>query len=139
MKVMKVRVRYTEPLLGSLPFDEELHDTYIASKAPNALSREEEVASFGVDMTVEKGMTGFSRSSNGTPIVWDYQFKGFMKESAYFMKQATGSKSMEAAKKKGCLVNYRQKIDGLLYIIPRMIPLVLPDGKEPGRPWYRSR
>lgn len=53
MKELKVKITFTEEVLGSQCADKEIHRTYIASKAPDAPSREDEVATLGVD-AVEK-------------------------------------------------------------------------------------
>ena len=44
MKYLKVRLTLTEEALGMMPTDKEIHETYIASNAPDAPSIEEEVA-----------------------------------------------------------------------------------------------
>lgn len=54
MKELKVRITFTEEVLGSQCADKEIHRTYIASKAPDAPSREDEVATLGVDAVEEK-------------------------------------------------------------------------------------
>jgi hypothetical protein len=55
----KVRLTFTDEVLGSLPGDPELHETYIASKAPDAPTKTEEIEQMGVGDMVEKGMTIF--------------------------------------------------------------------------------
>ena len=49
IKELRVRITYAEPLLGTASANKELHSEFIASKAPDAPSREEEVAAIGVD------------------------------------------------------------------------------------------
>ena len=44
MKEMKVKLCLLDEALGMMPADKELHETYIASKAPDAPSIDEEVA-----------------------------------------------------------------------------------------------
>ena len=43
MKTMKVRLILTEEALGMMPTSKEVHEEFIASKAPDAPSIEEEV------------------------------------------------------------------------------------------------
>ena len=43
MKEMKVKLCLLDEALGMMPADKELHETYIASKAPDAPSIEEEI------------------------------------------------------------------------------------------------
>jgi hypothetical protein len=57
MKEIKVRATFLEPMLGTASANPELHAEFIASKAPDAMSREEEVAALGVEAVEEKSMT----------------------------------------------------------------------------------
>ena len=43
MKEMKVRLEFFEEVLGTASSDPEIHEKYIASNAPDAPSRKEEV------------------------------------------------------------------------------------------------
>ena len=83
MKRMHIRITFTEPILGTANNNENIHREFIASKAPDAISREEEVAALGVEGVEEKSMTVFSRNKDGNPIIWNYQIKGFFKLKAY--------------------------------------------------------
>lgn len=125
MRRLHVKVTYTEELLGTCSANRELHSEFIASKAPNARSREEEVAALGAEAVEEKAMTVFPRMDDGTPFVWDYQWKGFFKDSCGMLRRADGSKSK-------ALKAYKKEIDGLVFVEPRRIPLVLPDGGDIG-------
>ena len=49
MKEMKIRIIFTEEVLGTASANKEIHEEYIASKAPDAKSIEEEVAAVGND------------------------------------------------------------------------------------------
>lgn len=82
MQEIKVRLTFTEEILGTAAADKEIHKTYIASLAPNAPSKKEEVEAVGVEETIEKAMTVFPRNKEGVPIYWDYQIKGFFKDAA---------------------------------------------------------
>lgn len=124
MRRLHVEVRYTEEMLGTASADPEIHSRFIASKAADAASIEDEVAAIGVEEATEKAMTVFPRE-NGRPFTWDYQWKGFFKDSCGMMRRATGSKS---AKVKA----YKKEIDGLVFVVPRKVPLVLPEGEAIG-------
>lgn len=80
MKRMHIMITFTEPILGTANNNENIHREFIASKAPDAISREEEVAALGVEGVEEKSMTVFSRNKDGNPIIWNYQIKGFSKK-----------------------------------------------------------
>ena len=124
MRKLHVQVRDTEELLGTASADPEIHSKFIASKAPDAPSMADEVAAIGVEQATEKAMTIFPRE-DGKPFTWDYQWKGFFKDSCGMMRRATGSKS---AKVKA----YKKEIDGLVFVAPRKVPLVLPEGESIG-------
>ena len=122
-KKMRVRITFTEEILGTANADKEIHSEFIASKAPDAPSREEEVASLGVDEVEKKEMTVFPRLEDGTPFLWDYQIRGFFKSAARAMSYIGGKCKLTA---------YKKKIDLLVHIEERKIPLVLPDGEQMG-------
>ena len=123
MKEMKVRLTFLEEILGTASADKELHSEFIASKAPDAPSREEEIEAIGVEAVIEKGMTVFPRNKDGKPILFDYQIKGFFKNSAKAFNYVGGSHKLTA---------YKSKIDNLVFVKERMIELQIPDGMEIG-------
>lgn len=118
MKTLKVRITFTEEVLGTASADPLIHEEFIASKASDAPSMEEEVAAIGVDAAVEKSKTVFPRDAEGHPIFWDYQIKGMFKDSCAALKRVA---STESAKIKA----YKKEIDGLIFVGPRMIPIQL--------------
>ena len=121
MKVLKIKVKMFEEILGTASANPEIHEEFIASKAPDAPSREEEVAAIGADEVFEKGMTVFPRNKEGLPIAWDYQWKGFFKDAAGSLRKVPGS---ECSKIKA----YKKEIDGLIFVAPREIPIAF-DGE----------
>jgi hypothetical protein len=130
MKYIKIRVRYIEELLGTASADPNIHRRFIASKGPNAETIEEEVAALGADAVSDRAMTVFPRMEDGTPFIWDYQWKGYFKESCKMLKNAdatifdsTGKKQDNQSKK---IKAYRRDIDGLVFVQPRKIALWLP-------------
>lgn len=116
MKQLKVKLTFTEELLGTAPNDKEIYGNYIASKAPDAASTADEVAAVGIDEVVEKGTTVFPRAEDGTPIMFDYQVKGFFKDACGMLSRVT---TTECKKIKA----YKKVIDGLLFVEPRQIPI----------------
>lgn len=123
MKTLKVRLTLTEEMLGTSSSDPHLHETYIASKAPDAMSIAEEVEAIGVSAAVENGMTIFPRDDHGNPIMWDYQIKGFFKDACSMLRTIPGYESSK-------LKAYKKNIDGRIFVSPRAIPLTL--AGEPG-------
>jgi hypothetical protein len=114
-KELKVRLTFIEDILGTASADQEIHAHYIASSAPDAPSKQEEIEAIGVEGVVEKAMTVFPRDKEGNPILWDYQVKGFFKNSCSALRKVTGS---ESSKVKA----FKREIDGLIFIKERMIP-----------------
>lgn len=125
MLKLDVRLTLTEEALGTSSSSKELHKEYIASKAPDARSTEEEVAALGVEAVDEKGRTVSPRMAVGddddVPFVYDYQLKGFFKDAAKMLKKVSGS---ECSKVRA----YKQAIDGLIFIDQRKIPWMAEDG-----------
>lgn len=126
MKKIKVRITFTEAVLGTWPSNQNIAREFIASKSPDANTIEDEVAALGADAVADKGMTVFPRNENGEPILYDYQIKGFFKDSCGMLgriggKTETGKK--KAVNESGKLTAYKKVIDGLIFIQPRMIPI----------------
>lgn len=121
---MKVKLTFVDSLLGTASGDPELHESYIASKAPDAPSREEEVAAIGVDESVAKGKTVFPRDPEGNPIMWSYQIKGFLKSACKALRDDKDTKSSK-------LKAYKKQIDQNVFVWSdirdkqsRMIPIM---------------
>ena len=117
MKTIKVKLTFTEPILGTSPKNADVYRDFIGTKAPDAASVEEEVAALGVDAVTEKGMTGFPRLDDGTPFLYDYQIKGFFKDTCGGLRKV---KSTESSKIKA----FKKEIDKLIFVEPRCIPLL---------------
>lgn len=118
MVTMHVRLTFDEPLLVTSPANSEIYREFIGSKAPDAASVEDEVASLGADAVAEKGMTVFPRLEDGTPFLWDYQIKGFFKDACGVLRKVPGKRSSK-------IKAYKKEIDGLIFPQPRKIPLAL--------------
>ena len=98
---------------------------FIASKAPNAQSIEEEVAAIGVDAVEGKATTIFAQTPDGKPCLFDYAIKGFFKDSCSSLSRVPDTLSNK-------LKAFRKVIDGLIFPSPRQIVLNLPDGAKIG-------
>ena len=70
---IKIRLKLLEEQLGTGSSNPDIHREYIASKAPDAASIEEEVAAHGVDEVEKKDMTVFPKDESGNPFMWNYQ------------------------------------------------------------------
>ena len=115
---MKIRITLTEEALGMQPANKEIHETYIASKAPDAVKLSEEIAANGVEEVVEKTMTVFPKLEDGTPFFWDYQLRGFFKDSIGMLRRVKNKKCSK-------LTSYKKIVDGLIFIKERKVPIHL--------------
>lgn len=118
-KLIKIEARFLEEVLGTANANKEIHTTYIASKAPDALSTAEEVAAIGVDEVVKNGKTVFPRDENGRPFIWNYQIKGFFKEACSQLQRC--GKNQKYAKHSVGIRAFKKEIDGLIFPQPRKI------------------
>lgn len=120
MKEMKIRVTFTEDILGSQPADKEVYSTFIASNAPDAKTMKEEIEIMGKTEYEEKSMTVFPRTIDGQVCELDYQLKGFFKDACSALQRMKG----EAMAKHSCgLKAYKKVIDGCVFVYPRRIPI----------------
>lgn len=126
MKQIKVKLTFTEKCLGTASNNKNLHGDYIASKAPNAKSKEEEIAAIGVEEYAEKQMTVFPRDNAGNPFFWDYQIKGFFKDTCSALQKCKGEEFSKAS----CgMKAFKKIIDGVIFIEERKIPINLHGGE----------
>ena len=123
MKVMRVELTTIAEMLGTASADKEVHSTFIASKAPDAPSREEEIEAVGVEEVIEKGMTVFPRDEDGNPIMWNYMIRGFFKSACSAMSKVKDSASSK-------LKAYKKQVDLRIMVYAdandktnRMIPI----------------
>jgi hypothetical protein len=136
MKTLEVKITFTEEILGTLPSQQDIHREYIASKSPDAMTIEAEVAAIGVDEVVEKGITVFPRNKFGIPFLYDYQIKGFFKGACGMLNRVGGKdengKKLKTANESAKITAFKKVIDGLIFVSPREIPLIVPDGFSVG-------
>lgn len=113
---LKVKVTTTEEMLGTSPADPEIYENYIAAKAPDAITTEDEVAAIGAEAVFDNKVTVFGRNENGDPIVWDYQWKGLFKDACGMLRRVPGTQSSK-------MKSYKKIIDGLIFVEERKIPV----------------
>ena len=125
MKTLRGRLDFIEEVLGTASGDPEIHAKFIASKADDAPSLEEEVAALGAEAVEVEKMTVFPRDEDGDPMMWDYQVKGFFKDACGVLRKINGTACSK-------IKAYKKEIDGLLFVEPRKIKIVMPEGGEIG-------
>jgi len=118
MNVTKYRLKivFTEPVLGTQP-QKDVATEFLAGKVEetkNGLPSDELET---LPEMLEKGTTAFHKL-DGSPIYYDYMVKGFLKEAGGVFNGLRNVK------------NLKSKIDNLVFVSPRRIPLVLPSGGE---------
>lgn len=114
MKTMRVKLTFTENILGTMPTNETIYRDFIGSKAPDASTIEDEVAAVGADAVAEKGMTVFPKTADGVPYLYDYQIKGFFKDTCGGLRKVKGTESEK-------IKSYKKVIDKLIFPSPRRI------------------
>ena len=103
------RLHGITPLLGSAPASASIRTEYIASKAPTDELRQEEADElFSIETT---GLTVFRRDKLDRLCLMGYMIKGFFKEA------------MQALQGQTKIVGYKSKIDTLIFVEPRYIPI----------------
>lgn len=128
MKELKVRFTFIEDVLGTASNNPEIHSDFIATNAPDAPSRQEEIEAIGIEEYEEKQMTVFPRLSeeNPVPIFWNYQIKGFFKDTCSALKRCKG----EDFAKESCKMSaFKKVIDGCIFVEPRKIPIDMHGGQ----------
>lgn len=114
MKTMKIRITFTESILGTCPANEDIYRAYIGSKSPDAATIEDEVAALGEEAVAEKAMTVFPRNKDGVPFLYDYQIKGFFKDTCGGLRKVSGTESSK-------IKAFKKEIDKLIFPMPREI------------------
>lgn len=115
-----VRMFFVQPFLGSAPNSSDIYKRFIASKAPDAPTREEELLNTTVENVAAKGVNVFlRRSKTGAPCVGQHTVKGFYKESMTAVRRQGGTVCDNIS-------GHKTKIAGNIVISPTYIDLKLP-------------
>lgn len=126
---MKITITLTEGMLGTASANPELHKEFIASKSADADKVKEEIEALPAADLEEKAMTVFSRDDDGTPILWDYQVKGFIKESLGILMDFSEA-DCKIGKAKLSRWTHKKIVDNAVFVSPRKIRLELPEDGE---------
>ena len=120
MKTMTVKLTFTEDILGTCPNDKDIYRNFIIDKAKengaeiNTQTEEDEVTALPTEEEITKGMTVFPRTEDGQPFLYDYQIKGFFKDTCSMLKKIEKTKSSK-------IKAFKKEIDGLIFTYPRKI------------------
>lgn len=121
---MKIKVTFIEPVLGTLAGNKELATDYQASKHPDGVQEDEAEAIKDMNEQLEKSSTIFPRE-NGKVFIWDYQFKGFLKEGIGAIITSDAYTKEQLKKVRLTQYLYKRTIDKLVFVKPRKIFLNL--------------
>lgn len=111
----KVTIELTAPMLGTVPKDREIYETYILSRGED---NDDEMETVPEDLA-HQGTTGFHTDPvTGEVLLMGYVIKGMFKEIAQALRYDTDSLSSK-------LTAYKKKINMTVFIAERRIPIVL--------------
>ena len=136
MKSLKVRLTTIEDTLGTASSNPDLHHDHIASKSADKDKVKEEMAALPAEELEEKAKTVFFRDSDGGPMFFDYQVKGFIKEAINAVRDIQGS--AVSKEKRLSKWSYKKNLDKLVMVgsikdaHDRKLPLIMPKGAEIG-------
>jgi len=126
---MKVKLTFIEEMLGTKASDPAIYDKFMASKAPTEVERKEEndIAEAQVINEEHSGSTIFHRV-DGVPSLYNYMIKGFFKEACSSWNRF----DKEFRNDLDPLKAFKTKIDGCIFIGPRILGISIPAGQEMG-------
>jgi len=114
------RIRFNTKLLGTVPKNQDVYATHIATKAPKIEQTDEEIETVKeVDVT---GWTGFHENGDGI-FIYSYMILGFLKSSLGVLMENGAVKKVPA---------YKKWMDSLVFVHPRRILFGMkePDGHK---------
>lgn len=115
---MKIKLTFTEPVLGTMSGNKELAEEFIIAKHPDGLSKDEIEALYEGQEILEKKTTFFPRVDD-EPIIWDYQVKGFFKGACEALIH-TGEWTKEQLKKfRLTPYLFKKTINTQVFVFPR--------------------
>jgi len=126
-------ITFIEPLLGTISGNPEIAEKFILSKHPEGVQPDEQAGVENAEEQLKEQTTVFARNSDGKAMLWDYQFKGFLKEACQAITVSAGQHTKEQLK--GARLTeylYKRTIDSLIFVEPRQIILESPNGDEFG-------
>ena len=90
---VQAKIQFIEPILGTANSNPDIYTEFIGSKAPDASTIEDEVATLGADEVVDKGTTIFHKGEDGRPFLYAHMIKGFCKTACGEMRRVPKSRS----------------------------------------------
>lgn len=112
---MRVRLTFTDSLLGGEPGSAALHEDYILTKIPEDQYTPEELEAIRAEEIEAlkegdpKGKTVFYRNEDGEPCLKNNHIKGFFKSACEAMKSDPGTLSHK-------MTSYKKEIDKKIFV-----------------------
>ena len=120
---MKIKLTLSEEMLGTKAANPDVFADFIASKHPSGTPQKDELDN--AEHREEAGTTVFHRQ-NAVIGIYDYQIKGFFKDACGALNRM--DKEFRDGMEK--LSAFKTKINGVIFVRPRFIPIVLPEAGE---------
>ena len=114
---IKLRLTFTDPLLGTVPGNALVFSEHIQSKEDTGKDLQDELE-FVPNEEIAKGTTWFMRNEQG-PFLFDYMIRGLMKE-------ACGALSRDNKTESAKLKAFKKVINGLVFVKERALQLQVP-------------
>jgi len=118
-KTYKLRIVFQQPILGSQSTG-QIASEFISKRNGFGDLPEDEIET--LPDALEKGTTVFHKDEAGNPLLFDYQVKGFLKNSG---KVNNGQLTCEPT-----LRNLRAKVQDYVFVSPRKILIHMPEGEQ---------
>jgi len=118
---MKIKITFTEEVLGTKAANKDIFQDFIASKHPSGTPQHDELDN--AEHREEAGTTIFHREKE-LPGIYDYQIKGFFKDACGSLNRMDKEYRGNLEK----LTAYKTKIDGCIFVTPRFIPFIIATG-----------
>jgi hypothetical protein len=126
--VIHVEATFLHPVLGTAPGNPDLYAEFIGQKSDVDSERiKDELASLPAEELEAKGKTVFHRDDDGNPCLLDYQIKGMLKQ-AFVAFCEFGD--IKLGKNKISKWTAKRIVDLFVFVYPREIPLMMPEGSE---------
>jgi hypothetical protein len=113
-ELYNLRIEFITPVLGTKP-QRDVATEYLAGKSENTTAGLPDDEMETLPELLERGTTAFHKL-DGRPILYDYMPKAFLKETGRIFNGLRGVK------------NLRSKVENYVFVKPRRIPLIMPDG-----------
>lgn len=128
-KWYKIEMEFLTEILGTVSKNRDMYTYHAQTKARQEAEKHDvgltdeqlarELETIKEQFIEEKGWTGFHWYNN-VPVLWDYTFRGYMKEAIQGCKRFTGSLSSG-------LAAHKKIIDQGVFVYPMLVPLIHPD------------